>query len=136
MPAGRDDSREDHRFYFSLDSDPDCYCGLFEDEEQISEQAITDFIKYSKPDLFQRLRGLPIKSSAIPQDFDNQHAVRSSNRLSATVVPQAEPRHQILREQANPKVRAASEMSLLSSARRRIEYKLKSKSLSTHREVQ
>lgn len=136
MPAGRDDGREDHRFYFSLDSAPDCYCGLLEDEEQMSEQAISDFIKYSKPDLFQRLRGLPIKSSAIPQDFDSQHAVSNSNPLPATVIPQAKSRNRILREQANSKMRAASEMSLLSSTRERIEHKLKSKFLPAHREVQ
>lgn len=134
MPAGRDDGREDHRFYFSLSTDPDCYCGLLEDEEPMSEQAIADFIKYSKPDLFQRLGGLPIKSSAIPQDFDGQRAVRNPNPLPATVFPQAKSRNRILREQANPKMRAANEMSLLSSTRRRIEHKLKSKSLPAHRQ--
>lgn len=134
MPAGRDDGRNHGRMYINSDVDPNCFIGQLDDDEQLSESEIRDYIKYSKPDLFKKLNDMPIKSTDLisfktrPPVSHPQYTPRSDQGMQAPIY-QARRDDRPLRErfnESNPPAPFTHIISLLRSTKTRIEQKLSS----------
>ena len=70
----------DGSFYFK-NMGPDAFVGYIDDNEDMSEEAVSDYISRERPDLFERLQGLPISSRDIPMSFEAQKRLDRLQRI-------------------------------------------------------
>ncbi|RMZ78347.1 hypothetical protein DV738_g3906, partial [Chaetothyriales sp. CBS 135597] len=82
--------------FFFEGSGPDGFFGILNEEANkdicMSEEAIVAFIRDARPDLFHQLRGLPIRSDALPYDYstivnepgNSLYGQRGANRSGLT----------------------------------------------------
>jgi len=73
--------REDDGIHFSPDCSSSSWAGNLDDDEDMSEDDVRDYISNSNPRLFQRLHALPVSSYDIPMSF---HGQRILYRLGQT----------------------------------------------------
>jgi len=138
----QDPERDDDGVRFSAGSSPDSWAGSLDDDCDMPEEAVREYIKDNAQKLFQKLHGLPVASSDIPPSFHGQrvlkhleqngiqppsHHSRCSSPASLAAKPAAT-------EIYTPGITTQPGLSYAKSTtlkvKKRIEYKLRSKMIS------
>lgn len=63
-------SSDDEQVYFCQNASVKSFSGVIDDSGTITEQEISEFIRYSRPDLHKELKGVRIASSHLTSDSD------------------------------------------------------------------
>ncbi len=115
-----------------------------DDEDNMPEEAVIEYIKDRNPKLFLKLHGLPVASSEIPMSFHGQRVLRRleqneaasgshqeySNQSSSFAVQPASKHTQTTSIRNHPERSYAESLTI--KAKVRIQYKLRSKSTTFH----
>ncbi|KIV81571.1 hypothetical protein PV11_03746 [Exophiala sideris] len=67
-------SRGDDWVYLCDDTHPTSYSGCVDDASAISEQEVAEFVRYSNPELFKKLKGVRVASSHLRSDDEVEDA--------------------------------------------------------------
>lgn len=132
--------REDDLVYFGMESSTQSWARPLDEDEDMPEDVVRDYIKDNDPMLFKKLRGLPVSSRDIPMSYEGQ---RTMQRLSGIIqsirhrqqgigIDTAGRALQPIVNQASTKslpVVASSNAAMIAKARQSIQHKLASKSL-------
>lgn len=68
--------REDDIVYFGGESSSESWAGVIGDEYDMTDEQVNDYIKSTKPALFDKLRGMRFSSSGIPLSFKPMRDLR------------------------------------------------------------
>jgi len=81
--------------HFSPNSSPQSWAGHVNEEEDMPEDAVRDYISSNNPKLFQKLHGLPLSSSDIPMSFHGQRTLHRLGRNGAGAGPRFRKEHYV-----------------------------------------
>lgn len=84
--------REDDVVYFIGEHDSSSWAGLMDNDEAMTEEEIREFIRQASIKMYNRLRGLPFKSSDVPMSFVGQRNLRNIYDLEHRSTP-TQPEH-------------------------------------------
>ena len=70
--------------HFTGDSSFHSYALTFDDDEDMPEEDVRDYIRSQKPELFNELHGLPFASTDIPMSFHGQRSLRRLQQFESS----------------------------------------------------
>lgn len=134
--------REDDAIHFSPDCSSNSWAGNLEDDEDMPEDDIREYISSSNPRLFQRLHALPVSSYDIPMSFHGQRilyrlgqteaATRSDSKDRALQLTSSDAvEFAIQKPTTKGHPRSVHAATLTTKARKHIAHKINSESISS-----